>query len=191
MGDLASHFYGNSHPVFSTNPRGQPGRFVTNVIDPANLAMEEVQWDKSTYVLPVVLPPTASSELRYRVFALTLKTLKRSTRGDFATKAALLEQRFQCASAATRARTAAAPTNNIIGGAYTFEDPLIKRNTGTVLNVSDPPSDNDRQNSKYLEFRATFRPLTIHPSLTDAPQSFVTAVRFPRDPATDMVTEAL
>ena len=142
-------------------------------------------------MLPKVLPPTAPSELRARVLALTLKTLKRSTRGDFATKAALLEQRFQCASAATRARTAASPAKNILGGAYTFSDPLIKRATGTVLNVGDPPSDADRRNARFLEFRATFRPLTIDPSLTDSPKSFVAAIELPREADTDVVANAL
>ena len=189
VGDLGSQTFGGSLSVFSTNPRGQPGRTVPFTTDPSNLAMESVQWDKSTYVLPTVLPPTASSELRSRVFALTLKTLQRSTRGDYATKAALLEQRFQCASAATRARTIAAPAKNIIGGAYTFEDPLIKRSSGALLNVSEPPSDNDRRNAKYLEFRATFRPLTLSPDLTDPPQSFVTAIRLPRNPETDLIAD--
>ena len=110
--DMSSSFLGGSH-VFATNPRGTTGRFNITTHDPSNLVMEEVQWDKSTYLLPAVLPPTSPSELRSRVLALTLQTLKRSTRGDFSTKAALLEQRFQCASAATRARAAANPVTNI------------------------------------------------------------------------------
>ena len=178
-------------PVFSTNPRGVAGRNPHNNWDPSNLTMENVQWDKSTYVLPAVLPPTAPPELRSRVLALTLKTLKRSTRGDYATKAALLEQRFQCASAATRARTTAAPAKNILGGAYTFQDPLIKRGTGNVLTIADPPSANDRRNGRFLEFRATFRALTLDPDLSADPQSFVTAVRLPRDPADDTVSNTL
>ena len=93
-GDNASaSFFGQPH-IFVTNPRGVAGQFPTVSSDPANLTMEEVQWDKSTYVLPMVLAPTASSELRSRVLAKTLKTLTRSTRGDHATKSALLEQRF-------------------------------------------------------------------------------------------------
>ena len=188
--DYSSPFYGEHH-VFAANPRGLAGRYNTPSLDPANLTMEEVQWDKSTYVLPAVLPPTAPSEARSRVLALTLKTLKRSTRGDFATKAALLEQRFQCASAATRARTTASPAKNILGGAYTFEDVLVKRTGGTVLNVSDPPTQADRRNSKFLEFRATFRSIMIQPDLVDTPKSFVAAVRFPRDAATDQVVNAL
>ena len=178
-GDDYSNLFLRGNPVFSTNPRGAAGRFNQHHWDPLNLTMEEVQWDKSTYILPVVLPPTATSELRSRVLALTLKTLTRSTRGDYATKAALLKQRFQCASAATRARTKANPAKNILGGAYTFHDPLVKRATGTVLNVNDPPTDNDRANGKFLEFRATFRPLLIDPLLESNTQSFVTAVRLP------------
>ena len=158
--DMDPSLYGDSH-VFSTNPRGVAGRFNQLNTDPANLTMESVQWDKSTYVLPAVLPPTSAPELRSRVLALTLKTLKRSTRGDYATKAALLEQRFQCASAATRARTSAAPAKNILGGAYTFDDPLVKRSTGAVVNINDPPLANDRRNSKFLEFRATFRGIDV------------------------------
>ena len=119
-GDDFNSFNFNGAPIFSTNPRGVAGRPFQTTLDPSNLTMENVQWDKSTYVLPAVLPPTAAPELRSRVLALTLKTLQRSTRGDYATKAALLEQRFQCASAATRARTTANPAKNILGGAYTF-----------------------------------------------------------------------
>ena len=189
--DLASSFLGEDSHVFSTNPRGTAGRPSAISYDPANFTIEDVQWDKSTYVLPKVLPPTALSELRARVLALTLKTLKRSTRGDYATKAALLEQRFQCASAATRARTAASPAKNILGGAYTFSDPLIKRSTGTVLNVADPPTNADRRNAKFLEFRATFRPLTIDPTLTDSPKSFVAAVELPKEAGTDEMANAL
>ena len=181
--DYPPHAYGGAS-VFSTNPRGVTGRPNQVTWDPSNLTMESVQWDKSTYVLPTVLPPTATPELRSRVLALTLKTLKRSTRGDDATKAALLEQRFQCASAATRARTTAAPAKNIIGGAYTFDDPLAKRSTGAVININDVPTENDRRNAKYLEFRATFRALTLSPDLSAAPQSFIAAVRFPRSPDT-------
>ena len=177
--------------VFSTNPRGVTGRSNQVNWDPSNLTMENVQWDKSTYVLPTVLPPTAASELRSRVLALTLKTLKRSTRGDHATKAALLEQRFQCASAATRARTTAAPVKNILGGAYTFEDPLIKRQTGEVQNVRDPPTDADRRNSKYLEFRATFREQMLDATLDATPQSFIAAVRLPKNEDTGLVDEEL
>ena len=177
--------------VFSTNPRGVAGRLSANNWDPSNLTMESVQWDKSTYVLPTVLPPTAAPELRSRVLVLTLKTLKRSTRGDYATKSALLEQRFQCASAATRARTTAAPAKNIIGGAYTFTDPLIKRSTGGVLNINDDPTDNDRRNARFLEFRSTFRAITLDPSLSPNPNSFITAVRYPRNPDDDLVVEAL
>ena len=188
--DLNHHLYGD-FPIFNTNQRGLAGRLNAISHDPANLAMEDVQWDKSTYVLPKVLPPTAPSELRARVLALTLKTLKRSTRGDDATKAALLEQRFQCASAATRARTAASPAKNILGGAYTFSDPLIKRSTGTVLNIGDPPTEADRRNAKFIEFRATFRPLTIDPNLANNPKSFVAAVRLPLDEATQMVSATL
>ena len=188
--DFTSSIYGEG-PIFTTNQRGTAGRYNAIAYDPANLTMEDVQWDKSTYVLPKVLPPTAPSELRARVLALTLKTLKRSTRGDYATKSALLEQRFQCASAATRARTAASPAKNILGGAYTFTDPLIKRATGTVLNVADPPSDADRRNAKFLEFRATFRPLTIDPNLTDGPKSFVAAVYLPTENDTGAVVNAL
>ena len=153
--------------------------------------MESVQWDKSTYVLPTVLPPTAPAELRSRVLALTLKTLKRSTRGDFATKLALLEKRFQCASAATRARTSASPAKNIVGGAFTFDDPLIKRSTGAVINVNDPPTNNDRRNSKFLEFRATFRAIVLDPRLDATPQSFIAAVRLPRNEDNDMVVDEL
>ena len=102
------------------------------------------------FVFPAILPPTAPSELRTRELALTLKTLKRSTRGDFATMAAQLEEHFQCACAAARARRAASPAKNILGGAYTFADPLIKCLMGTVLNVNDPPSDTDRRNAKFL-----------------------------------------
>ena len=187
---MSLSLYGDNH-VFATNPRGVAGRFNATTYDPANLAMEDVQWDKSTYVLPTVLPPTAPFELRARVLALTLKTLKRSTRGDYATKAALLEQCFQCASAATRARTAANPAKNILGGAYTFTDPLIKRATGTVLNVADPPSDDNRRQAKFLEFRATFRPALINRTITDTPKSFVAAIRYPTEAETDDVIEGL
>ena len=135
--------------IFSTNPRGVAGRHFQTTTDPSNLNMESVQWDKSTYVLPTVLPPAAAPELRSRVLALTLKTLKqRSTWGDNFTKAAPHKQHFQCASAATKACTTASPTKNIIGGAYTFEDPLIKRSTGVVLNVSKDLTENDRHNTK-------------------------------------------
>ena len=190
-GDDASASLLGAPQVFATNPRGVAGRFAPVSLDPANLTMEEVQWDKSTYFLPAVLPPTASSELRSRVLALTLKTLTRSTRGDYATKSALLEQRFQCASAATRARTMASPAKNILGGAYSFDDPLIKRSTGAVMTISDPPSAADKRQGKYLEFRATFRSPTLNPGLTDHPKSFVTAVRLPTDPQTGQVVNDL
>ena len=165
--------------VFSTNPRGVAGRHFQQNLDPLNLIMENVQWDESTYVLPAVLPLTTAPEMRSRVLALTLKSLKRSTCGDFATKAALLEQRLQCASATTRARTTASPAKNILGGAYTFTDPLVKRSTEQVVNLNTPPSNNDRRNSTFLEFCATFRALMLHPDLDATPQSFVTAVRLP------------
>ena len=177
--------------VFSTHPRGVAGRPLSTNWDPSNLTMESVQWDKTTYVLPKVLPPTAAPELRSRVLALTLKTLKRSNRGDDATKAALLEQRFQCASAATRARTTAAPAKNILGGAYTFADPLIKRNSGAVINMNEPPTENDRRNGKFLEFRATFRAITLSPTLSATPQSFIAAIRLPRSADTDLIVDGL
>ena len=177
--------------VLNSNPRGLAGRINQIHHDPTNLTMEEVQWDKNTYVLPTVLPPTASSELRSRVLALTLKTLKCSTRGDFATKAALLEQRFQCASAATRARTKASPAKNILGGAYSFADPLVKRSTGVVQHISDPPTENDRRNGKFLEFRATFKQNTIDPLLEGTPQSFIAAVRLPTNDETELIIDEL
>ena len=190
-GDDYSHSTLGAANIFSTNPRGVAGRSLPNNWDPSNLTMENVQWDKTTYVLPAVLPPTSTPELRSRVLALTLKTLKRSNRGDDATKAALLEQRFQCASAATRARTTAAPAKNILGGAYTFDDPLVKRNTGAVLNINDPPTANDRRNGKFLEFRASFRAITLEPTLSATPQSFVAAIRLPRNPDTDSIIDEL
>ena len=190
-GDDASVSFFGTPRVLASIPRGVAGRNHNLSLDPANLTIEEVQWDKHTYMLPAVLPPTASSELRSRVLALTLKTLTRSTRGDYATKAALLEQRFQCASASTRARTAASPATNILGGAYSFTDPLVKKANGTVLAVANPPSAVSKRDAKFLEFRATFRPIAISPDLTDTPKSFVTAVRMPTDPETDEVTDAL
>ena len=92
---------------------------------------ENVQWDKTTHVLLTILPPTVAPELRSRVLALTLKALKRSSLGDYATKAALLEQRFQCASAATWARTTAGPAKNILGGANTFDNTSSNKKRGS------------------------------------------------------------
>ena len=51
------------------------------------------------------------------------------------------------------------------------------------MNVADPPAEADRRNAKFLEFRATFRPLLMDPTLTDPPKSFVAAVRLPLDDA--------
>ena len=52
------------------------------------------------YLLPTVLPPMAASELRSRVLALILKTLKRSTRGDYreCSSAAREQAQLQCRS---------------------------------------------------------------------------------------------
>ena len=72
--------HANGPHIFSTNPRGVAARPYRNEWDPSNLTKENIQWDKSTYVLPTVLPPTALPELRSRALALTLKPLKRSTR---------------------------------------------------------------------------------------------------------------
>ena len=86
--DMSTSIYGDT-PVLTTNPRGLAGRNQQQTYDPSNLTMESVQWDKSTYVLLTVLPPTAPAELRSRVQALTFKTLKRSTNKGGFTRAAL------------------------------------------------------------------------------------------------------
>ena len=72
--DIFPNSFGGTS-VFSTNPQGVTGRVNVMNWNPFNLVMESVQWDKSTYVLSTVLPPTAAPELRSRVLALILKTL--------------------------------------------------------------------------------------------------------------------
>ena len=71
---LSHSLYEESH-VFAANARGTAGRFNTAVYDPANFTMEDVQWDKTTYVLPAVFPPTALSVLRVSSNAENAKVL--------------------------------------------------------------------------------------------------------------------
>ena len=60
-----------------------------------------------------------------------------------------------------------------------------------MINFSDPPTANDRRNGKFLEFRASFRAITLDPNLSATPQSFVAAIRLPRNPDTDLIVDAL
>ena len=116
---------------------------------------------------------------------------KWSIQGNFTPKVALLEQHFQCPSSASCACTVVSPVKNILGGAYTFEDPLIKRATRVVRSINDPPMATDRRDTKYLEFRATSWALIIDMELTDNPTSCVMVKCLPIDKEMEFVTKNL
>ena len=92
---------------------------------------------------------------------------------------------------AAHACTLARLAKNILVGAYTFKDLLVERATGEALYVNGPHLAADRKSAKYLEFWATFRAITIKPSLVGTPKSFVKAVRLPLDEDTGLAMENL
>jgi len=167
-------------PVYGSNRR-------TVSVAPSestSVKMEDCKMGTETIKLPIIIGADESEKDRHRVATKTIRAIDKSG-GTNEGKVRLLSQRFSSYTAAERrAEAEMVPFDNLTSAIYSFQHVTIRRDTGTVVPITDPPTDNQRERGMYMCFTLRINPVG-HPRLANTnvkPKTVVNAAfQIPQD----------